>query len=443
MTKFKQSLVFLILIQLACYAQDKKGPTKILLSDQGGDRATAYTMSNKIIQTDEGVLCTWIDVNRQNRWALVDIEKSQIIREGKIGRVKDDNHCGVALARTTDGTIHAVVGAHHTALNHYRLSDVAEGDWEFVDSIQAEATYPSLVAGIDNELFLAFRNQNRGFWTLNFARYENQKWSSPIQLIEASKPGYVYWTNSLTVDKQGNLHLLTANVHPIAQDTLSTSLYHGASHVFLKDDGRGWQTDARMIDSLPVKVDRLPLVEGNYEDDRFATPGLLQQFSAPGPRSKEYFQIQLSNLVIDQRGKPCFLYHNGMNGTISLMTREKTWKAKDLMPFIRKNYTGYRVHVQSSVAAFGDEIYCAIMLEPTKDNEWGANGTFTTVLKISPKGDIAEVFRTGSDPNGANWLPGLSGDGAVPLLIYTEGVNAGGFDNNQNDLASNTWLVKL
>ena len=57
-------------------------PRSILLSKTGGDRATAYAMSNKIARHNGRLLCTWIDSSRQNRWALVDPADGNILYQG-------------------------------------------------------------------------------------------------------------------------------------------------------------------------------------------------------------------------------------------------------------------------------------------------------------------------------------------------------------------------
>ena len=46
---------------------------EVLLSETGGDRATGYAMSNKILRIRDKLLCTWLDCSRFNHWAIVDL----------------------------------------------------------------------------------------------------------------------------------------------------------------------------------------------------------------------------------------------------------------------------------------------------------------------------------------------------------------------------------
>ena len=70
----------------------------ILLSANGGDRATAYGMSNKIARAAHGYVCTWLEGDRQNQWALVEVGTGQILSTGPVGGSLRDNHCGAAVA---------------------------------------------------------------------------------------------------------------------------------------------------------------------------------------------------------------------------------------------------------------------------------------------------------------------------------------------------------
>ena len=81
---------------------------KTILSRSGGDRATAYAMSNKIVSLPDGYLCTWIDSRRLNRWALVDRADGAVLREGALGEPCLDNHCGAAPVPPVPATLSLV-----------------------------------------------------------------------------------------------------------------------------------------------------------------------------------------------------------------------------------------------------------------------------------------------------------------------------------------------
>src|SRR5690606_23879779 len=170
---------------------------KTIISRSGGDRATAYAMSNKIVSLPGGYLCTWIGSRRLNRWALVGRADGAVLREGALGEPCLDNHCGAALA-VADGAVHAVTGGHHSALRHYRMDLPAADGWREVAVIEAQGTYPSLVADSAGRLHLTYRSSGEP-WTLDYRCFGLGAWTPARALVEAEKPGYVYWTNGLAV----------------------------------------------------------------------------------------------------------------------------------------------------------------------------------------------------------------------------------------------------
>lgn len=94
----------------------------ILLSREGSDRATGYGMSGKVVSCGRSrLLCSWLDVARCNRWALIDAEHGEIVGSGPVGPARTDNHCGVALCTAPDGDTHCIVGAHGGSFMHYRM----------------------------------------------------------------------------------------------------------------------------------------------------------------------------------------------------------------------------------------------------------------------------------------------------------------------------------
>ena len=105
--------------------------------------------------------------------------------------------------------------------------------------------------------------------------------------------------------------------------------------------------------------------------------------------------------------------------------------------------------MQSSLSSYKGDLYAGIMLAPTKENVWGADGTITVVLKIDvSKSKVEKLFQTPGDLSTAQWLPSFAHShhrktGAPPMMLYTEGINAGGFQNNYNERATKVWLVKF
>jgi len=420
----------------------RKQRASLLLSNEGGDRATAYTMSNKIIRLPEGLLCTWLDVQRVNKWALVSPNNGGIIKQGSIGGQRHDNHCGAALAITPDGSVHAVLGGHHSHLDHYQFRGVDEGTWEYVKTIESAASYPCLVSDKKGTLHLTFRCQRDIHWTLDYCIYEKGRWSIPKPLVQSVKEGYIYWTNTLAVGPENRLHLAFARIIPLSNGRQ----YHGASYIYSDDQGKTWSGNGKTtFPDLPIKVSELMALEGRESESRIADKAFMKQYDIPGPTSKEYLQMVLSNLVVDNHGIPHLLYHNGLDGTVELLSyRKENWVSTLVMDELREMAAGYRVHMQSSLSVDGQGLlHAAVMIEPTNHNEWGPNGTITLAGIINPaNGEVFFSSFCDPDSEGAVWLPAYEQSSTDrPALLLTEGKNAGGFSANQNELKSHVMLL--
>jgi hypothetical protein len=425
---------------------------QIVLSKQGGDRATGYAMSNKIVSLPEGGrVVTWIDSARQNRWALVDRGNGEILRRGKLGRPGVDNHCGAALA-LGHGVVHAIVGGHHSPLAHYALAPATGGEWRQVATLNVKGTYPSLACDSRGCLHLAFRSRGTSEapgdrWTLDYCRFEGKGWTRAEPLVVADKPGYIYWTNGLAIGPENDLHLVLGNTRVLDEG----ALYLGASHIVSRDGGRTWEADDGTRLSLPAPAAELPLIVddvGARQAERVQSLADQQRTAQPGPRNYNYQQMLLSNPVIDDRGAVHVVLHNGLTGTAALMTRDDHgWTARELTAVATGGNPAMRVHMQSSLSPGPDNrLYAALMIEPTEECVWGAPGT--TVVRLKAKTDDGEIVTervSDSDRTCARWLPALEHAQQapldhVPLLLYTKGINAGGFANNKNAVETDVVL---
>ncbi len=416
-----------------------------LLSKQGGDRATAYVMSNKIVELADGFLCTWIDSRRINQWGLVDKSSGQVIAGGAIGEPCVDNHSGAALALAGDA-VHAVTGGHMTPFRHYRMKLDAIGEWNHCSTIEIKGTYPCAVSAPDGRLHLSFRAPGQR-WTMNYCRFEDEQWSPEQPLVTARKTGYIYWTNGMAVAPDGALHIVFGNTR-VREDG---SLFYGASHMASRDAGRTWRDDNDVIVPPAAPAETIPLMVNENDPSRVQNMADQQAHVAAGPRHFHYQQILLSNPVLDRNGALHAVLHNGLTGTADMMSLvDGKWSARPLTAAATAGHAGSRVHLQSSLSLGpGDTLYSALMIEQTDEFVWGPPGTHIVLVTLKTNGGAAKAEQlTKPDPALAQWLPalahpaGLSAD-RVPPLLYTRGINAGGFDNNKNAVETEVRLCYL
>ena len=417
------------------------GPTmRTVLSSSGGDRATGYTMNNKIVSLPEGVLCTWLDSERQNRWALVDRAAAEILKEGTIGAQGRDNHCGAALVRSGE-TLHAMIGGHHGPLEHHTL-DADDWTWRMTGVAGEAATYPSATADRDGRLHVFYRCGSKEHWSLSYVRLEEGDWSAPVALVHAHKTGYVYWTNGATTASDGTIHLVFGN--PIVGE--DGAIHYGASHLQSKDGGRSWEgSDGRVLGESDIAAESIPFLEAARSLDRIQPVEEQARLEAPGPENYNYQNMNLSNPVADAEGGLHVVLHNNMTGTAGLCSLASgVWSSRSLTEFVVQE-EGQRVHPQSALSIGPDgTLYASLMIESADRCVWGPDGTFTQMLVIKDR--ITTVNITSADSEVAQWLPAMEhppvdGLADVPGLMYTKGRNAGGFGNNQNALETDVVLV--
>lgn len=410
----------------------------MVLTDTGGDRATGYAMNNKIVSVPDGLLCTWLDSGRQNRWAVVDRDRGEILRRGTIGAPGLDNHCGAALARSGDA-VHALIGGHHGPLEHHVLQD-GEDAWRSAGVAGDRATYPSVVVDPTGRLHVFYRCGGQERWSLNYVRLSCGRWTDPAVLVRAHKPGYVYWTNGAAACPDGAVHLVFGNPRVVGDG----ALHYGASHLRSDDGGETWAPDDGDARQAPITGESIPDLGDAGDASRRQSAEDQAEYEAPGPENYNYQQMNLSNPVVSADGALHVILHHNRRGTAALWSlRDGGWSARQLSEAVLDEGGG-RVHPQSSLSVDrSGTLHAALMVAPTENCVWGPPGTY--LVRATVDGDrVSAAPVSAPEPGVAQWLPAfhqppLSGLDRSPAILYTRGVNAGGFGNNQNAL--NTEVI--
>ena len=430
--------------------QARRAGRGILLSKTGGDRATAYVMSNKIARRQGLLVCTWLDVDRQNRWALVDPSRAEVLRKGTVGQPRKDNHGGAAVATDLDGTLHLLLGAHHGSFVHYRMAPHND-DWELVEdghAIGRPATYPSIVCDSKGTLHLTYRYEPGGRNAcLHYCRRPKEgRWSEPRALVKSAVSEHSWLTNAIGVGPQGRLHVVLSNTLPVP-DTGPGGRYYGASHLCSDDSGHSWrQLGLAEPLALPTPAAELRRIEGEGMDPQ----RIEAEYGGPsGPLNSYYHKILLSNVTVDDQGRPWVIVHNLLKGTAALYRHEASsaWVGVPLSEAVRAILPGFDIRHCGQLSRHGDgTIEALLMAAPHPERAWGANGTELVRLLIRQDGYIcgSELVRS-PDPEMPHWLPSIERSCwhapiGKPALMYTRGINAGGYQHNQNRVKTEVWL---
>ncbi|WP_425396035.1 BNR-4 repeat-containing protein [Aeoliella sp.] len=432
----------------------------ITLTDTGGDRATAYAMSNKIVRQDGKYYVTWIDSQRTNHWAAVDEKTGRIVDEGTVGEERQDNHSGAALVKAPDGTLHLMLGGHFSKLSHYQLPP-GETIWALVEDGAEIArtgpgkapTYPSLTCDDHGTLHLAYRSEPGGHdAALCYCRRpQDGEWSTPITLIKNVVKEHSWMHNAIQVDSEGRLHVLATITLPYAR-LGEDARYYGAAHIYSDDGGDTWkQLDNDKPLSTPIAADALYRIEGN---------GMTASRTSPthrgkgGPWHPYVYRMMLSNISLDEHNNPRIIMGNLMDGTAKLWrhTSDAGWESQELKHHLdslveKSDLPPYRIQHLPCVARLPNgHLQVVLMVSPIASTGWGADYTRLARLEFDADLQFQSIeWVAQSNSRDADWIPSLEfydhrDPYRTPAMLFTRGRNAGGYSNNVNDVETEVLL---
>ena len=133
-----------------------------LLSTAGSQSATNEA-GNKIVTVGRRTHVTWQDVTPEgyfNRARTLDLDTGEWSPTYTLGSAYDD-HARAVMVADADGFLHVVLSGHNTPCT-YRRSRAANEASAWTDPMEiADGTYPYLVCGPDEHLYLGMRNGNQ------------------------------------------------------------------------------------------------------------------------------------------------------------------------------------------------------------------------------------------------------------------------------------------
>lgn len=412
--------------------------SSLLLSKSGSDRATAYSLSNRIIRHGGKVFASWLDAAAQSggkthiQLATVDPQTSQVERTMLLGEAAD-NHCGAALALDRQGHLHCMLGAHGESF-YYRHSTTPNNadHWSQPSEVPGKNTYPSLIVDHEGTLHLAYREYGE-HWTLKYRRKKpGHPWEEALSMAISPTKGYNHFMQSLSVGPDGTLHLFFQFHYAESGNGADCETRMGV-YLHSHDGGTSWLNENTPT-VLPLTIES------------------TQPFiSYPGGKWR------IANHVVDSEGRPWIFISLPEHPSSGLFRRgvhgwERVDTGKD---FSRLNFQGPMGREVSLSRSNDGVIHIVAATRPDhQSSAWFDPAHELFHLRISEQGDPLSCRRlTQPDSGGAQWLPSLenwdwtrseSNPIDCPWLLFTRGRNLGGIGgDNANTLQTEVYLTPL
>jgi hypothetical protein len=405
-------------------AQDRQQ----LITTAGSSRATAYSFSNKIIETNDKIYTLTLD-NIKNKYTLIlrEYSKTQnkVISETIVDSSVKDNHGGGAMVIDNSGYLHIVYGPHVGPFL-YRKSNKPFSSNSLSEPIKfgQNLTYPTLVIDKNDNLYLFARSSpaNKNWGIVFFKKTKNGSWGDYQNLVEAD---YSPWGNKLKIksnllfspyintsttvyiDPNGTLHCafrmyryLPKNVKNAFADARNGVSYF-VGYIYSKDGGETWNAYNNKL-SLPI------------------APPQAERIVGVGRAEDANGLFEISNIVVDNQNNPIL----GISSVEKSRTRfyiayrnSSRWNVSEIS--LANKY----LFSPASISYYNNELILATSsIDKNKYHPariWGHKDNHLSIMAVNPKTMALKSKFMGSD---ATWFPSISTNSQFsPYIIYMEG----------------------
>lgn len=414
------------------------------ISSIGSERATSGN-GNKIVTANGKTHVVWQDANEDGYFARVrtlDHHTQTWSPIYTIGRGRD-NHARPTITVDSKGYLHVIIGGHHSGLQYRRSLQTGDASaWTQVEEF-GKTTYPLLICGPDDTLYLTGRHDSRWKGIDFYAKLPGEEWQHRGLLVAKQKryEFYAAYHNGLAWGpNHKTLHMSTGFFMGLRGDGSRElrGLHQAVGYMRSEDFGKTWTTAKGSPITLPATTDTMDLFDEGIRD-----PKATDQ-PKPG--------ITHCGIAVDSANRPYVVYvrHTPDPGRIFLVTPDSSgsWEHRPLQETVEK-YWPRLAAIGCSVSMTRDDVMCLMLtlapLEHPKAN-WspGIHGRpafwlrdFPNVQRLawleSRDGDRTFVARDiiAHDPDRGTLLPtlerptGFNGvaAGQLPPLLYFEGLS--------------------
>lgn len=420
-------------------ADSRHAAKTTVLSNHGCGRATGYAEANKIVTVGDKTHVSWIDSVEQPaagfrvRIRTLDRKTGEWSPTYTVGEGYD-NHGGPALTVDSKGYLHIAYYPHHHAMRYRKSAKPNDASaWDDEERFGERCTYPTLVCGPDDTLYLTCRQSNDRNWLASlFTKQPGEPWRGPTPLLRSRVRGYSHFQEALAWGpKHGELHLST-RIHERANNSETVG------YMVSSDFGKTWRTSAGKKLELPVTADTIDRLATKKSDPNRLRCGAV----AVSPDGKPHVLYSSFGDNGDTRGDAIFATPDGKGG----------WRRRSLLPAMADAFPDHGVKMPGGLT-FNQDGRLFIVLTTFKADPqharqfWGSPSNEVVLLEARGDGDaFSPRLLSEPDENVAHWLPNMerpTGHNAVtgtPGVIFTDG---GRGENNRQILANKVRWVQF
>tara|TARA_A100001011_G_C14315393_1_gene847723 strand:- start:3216 stop:4649 length:1434 start_codon:yes stop_codon:yes gene_type:complete len=388
-----------------------------LLSNIGSSRATAYQDLNKIFETKNGYVVSWLDNDKDIfRLKLRYFSKDHISNsEYDLGQVVD-NHGGGSITVTSGNIIHVAYYPHGDDHVLYREGKIKQNniiDWEKPVSVGDHLTYPKIFSH-NKKIYIAARRTKHSIGKdprpqlVIYEKINKRDFSKPRILLKSRLDGYAnfnFYINRLQNEKY--LYLILKRVegsdnkdYMISQ---SVEIYKFSNELSIESMFYNIEADnAKAIFQLEgglKKNNSLEIGPGFNVEDMNVIPLIIEKMN-----SSELFLIEIKNDEVDLQ-KMNFLLDK-----------------KNKQYFFTKTLGGTVIDKKNN-AFLVTNIANLILDRPNKFFNWGHDSSYIYVFIFNPLDSSKKCKLVIENPinNAPEWLPHVRTVQGQSILMYTSG----------------------
>ena len=407
-------------LAIGCAGREARpAPRRSLLSSQGCGRATAYAQTNKIVTLDGKTHVAWLDSPREGfrvRIRTLDRRTGKWSAPTTVGEAVD-NHGGPALTVDSKGYLHLAYYPHSNPMR-YRRSLRRNDASAWTDEIRfgGRLTYPALVCGPDDTLYMACRDTADGTRRTDlYVKPPGRPWKGPRTLVTARYAGYSQYQTSMAWGPDHRTLHLSVRVY---EGTEPRGCFQTVGYMVSRDFGETW----RRGDGTPI---RLPATAETID--------VLRR----GDKRKGEVDLRCGAIAVTPDGIPWILYSSieTFPGTsyLARLGSDGKWTHTSLRTITSDLSDDWGISMPGVLSVTEDGRMIAVLTRfQARPGErlWGHPSNEILVLESWDTGrSFSARLLDPPDPSTPRWLPNLErptgfnrvGRSAGPGLIYTSG----------------------